>query len=195
MKRSNSENGAAASTQRSARRTQDDDGDVEMAEASDEEEEEEEESGGANPEAGKVQQYTGVAIQVRFPGAGEAHFIQQLSGGQKTLVALTLIFAIQRCDPAPFYLFDEIDSALDAAYRTSVARMIKKQSEQNGIQFITTTFKTELVEYGDRFYGIQYRNKVSSIGRITKQRALEILAEEEQLQRQQRSAVAQAETM
>jgi structural maintenance of chromosome 3 (chondroitin sulfate proteoglycan 6) len=35
--------------------------------------------------------------------------MQQLSGGQKALVALALIFAIQRCDPAPFYLFDEID--------------------------------------------------------------------------------------
>ena len=38
--------------------------------------------------------------------------MKQLSGGQKTLVALALIFAIQRCDPAPFYLFDEIDAAL-----------------------------------------------------------------------------------
>ncbi|CAG8500195.1 10013_t:CDS:10 [Diversispora eburnea] len=47
--------------------------------------------------------------------------MQQLSGGQKSLVALTLIFAIQQCDPAPFYLFDEIDAALDAQYRTSVA--------------------------------------------------------------------------
>ncbi len=39
--------------------------------------------------------------------------LKQLSGGQRTLVALALIFAIQRCDPAPFYLFDEIDAALD----------------------------------------------------------------------------------
>lgn len=39
--------------------------------------------------------------------------MKQLSGGQKTVVALALIFAIQRCDPAPFYLFDEIDAALD----------------------------------------------------------------------------------
>jgi len=38
----------------------------------------------------------------------------QLSGGQKTVVALALIFAIQRCDPAPFYLFDEMDAALDS---------------------------------------------------------------------------------
>lgn len=47
--------------------------------------------------------------------------MNQLSGGQKTLVALTLIFAIQKCDPAPFYLFDEIDQALDPQYRKSVA--------------------------------------------------------------------------
>ena len=37
--------------------------------------------------------------------------MSQLSGGQKAVVALALIFAIQRCDPAPFYLFDEIDQA------------------------------------------------------------------------------------
>ena len=43
--------------------------------------------------------------------------MKQLSGGQKTLVALALILAIQRCDPAPFYLFDEIDAALDPQYR------------------------------------------------------------------------------
>ena len=47
--------------------------------------------------------------------------MQQLSGGQKSLVALTLIFAIQKCDPAPFYLFDEIDQALDSDHRKAVA--------------------------------------------------------------------------
>lgn len=49
--------------------------------------------------------------QVSFSG-NEVMTMKQLSGGQKTLVALALIFAIQRCDPAPFYLFDEIDAAL-----------------------------------------------------------------------------------
>lgn len=47
--------------------------------------------------------------------------MQQLSGGQKSLVALGLIFAIQKCDPAPFYLFDEIDAAMDPQYRKAVA--------------------------------------------------------------------------
>jgi structural maintenance of chromosome 3 (chondroitin sulfate proteoglycan 6) len=51
----------------------------------------------------------------------EGMIMQQLSGGQKSLVALALIFAIQRCDPAPFYLFDEIDANLDAQYRAAVA--------------------------------------------------------------------------
>lgn len=47
--------------------------------------------------------------QVSFVAAGETFLMSQLSGGQKAVVALALIFAIQRCDPAPFYLFDEID--------------------------------------------------------------------------------------
>ena len=61
-------------------------------------------------------------LQVSFTGkSAETREMNQLSGGQKSLVALALIFAIQRCDPAPFYLFDEIDQALDPQYRTSVA--------------------------------------------------------------------------
>lgn len=83
--------------------------------------------------------------QVSF-GAGETLVMKQLSGGQKTLVALALIFAIQRCDPAPFYLFDEIDAALDPQYRTTVANMIAEQSsdEHNPAQFIITTFHPQV---------------------------------------------------
>jgi structural maintenance of chromosome 3 (chondroitin sulfate proteoglycan 6) len=52
-----------------------------------------------------------------------------------------MIFAIQKCDPAPFYLFDEIDAALDAQHRKAVADMIHELAE--GAQFITTTFRYE----------------------------------------------------
>lgn len=63
-------------------------------------------------------------MQVSFNSkTDEGLIMQQLSGGQKSLVALALIFAIQQCDPAPFYLFDEIDANLDAQYRTAVACM------------------------------------------------------------------------
>lgn len=54
--------------------------------------------------------FTGISIRVSFTGVdAEMREMNQLSGGQKSLVALALIFAIQKCDPAPFYLFDEID--------------------------------------------------------------------------------------
>ena len=52
-------------------------------------------------------------ISVSFSGQNaEMKDMNQLSGGQKSLVALALIFAIQKCDPAPFYLFDEIDQVI-----------------------------------------------------------------------------------
>ena len=69
-----------------------------------------------------VENYVGVAISVSFNSKNdEQQRIQQLSGGQKSLCALALIFAIQQCDPAPFYCLDELDANLDAQYRTAVA--------------------------------------------------------------------------
>lgn len=96
--------------------------------------------------------------------------MQQLSGGQKAVVALSLIFAIQRSDPAPFYLFDEIDQALDANYRSALARLVHRQahSETAPAQFITTTFRPELVEVADKCFGIALLNKVSNIYPLSK---------------------------
>jgi len=60
------------------------------------------------PSAGKparsaIDRYSGVAIKVSFNSkSDEGLRIQQLSGGQKSLVALAMVFAIQKCDPAPF---------------------------------------------------------------------------------------------
>ena len=69
----------------------------------------------------KVEKLDGILIKVSFSGlAAETREMSQLSGGQKSMVALTLIFAIQKCDPVPFYLFDEIDQALDPAHRRAV---------------------------------------------------------------------------
>ena len=78
---------------------------------------------------GRIEKYIGVKVKVSFTGKGETQSMKQLSGGQKTVVALTLIFAIQRCDPAPFYLFDEIDAALDPQYRTAVGSILYISSE------------------------------------------------------------------
>ncbi|KAK8641312.1 hypothetical protein V6N13_010725 [Hibiscus sabdariffa] len=110
---------------------------------------------------GRVEKYIGVKVKVSFTGQGETQSMKQLSGGQKTVVALTLIFAIQRCDPAPFYLFDEIDAALDPQYRTAVGNMIRRLADVANTQFITTTFRPELVKVADQIYVAQYRLRSS----------------------------------
>jgi len=125
-----------------------------------------------------VSLYRGVGIKVRFSGVGENFIMSQLSGGQKALVAMALIFAIQRCDPAPFYIFDEMDQALDSTYRQAVANVIYNQANNpdNPTQFITSTFRPELVRIAKNCYGISHQNKVSSIHSMTKNDALKFIA-------------------
>ena len=128
---------------------------------------------------------------------GAPQDLSLLSGGQKSLVifsficsflslvsslvlfskvALALIFAIQKADPAPFYLMDEVDAALDSTHRLAVAEMLKKQSEDS--QYIVATFKPELVRVSDRFYKISYANKVSNIRSVNMDDALQVIQEQ-----------------
>ncbi|KAK1265174.1 Structural maintenance of chromosomes protein 3 [Acorus gramineus] len=124
----------------------------------------------------RVEKYIGVKVKVvSFTGQGETQSMKQLSGGQKTVVALTLIFAIQRCDPAPFYLFDEIDAALDPQYRTAVGNMIRHLADMANTQFITTTFRPELVKVADKIYGVTHKNRVSRVDVISKDEALDFI--------------------
>ncbi|KAM1100408.1 hypothetical protein ACFX15_006656 [Malus domestica] len=122
---------------------------------------------------GRVEKYIGV--KVSFTGQGETQSMKQLSGGQKTVVALTLIFAIQRCDPAPFYLFDEIDAALDPQYRTAVGNMIRRLADMANTQFITTTFRPELVKVSDKIYAVEHKNRVSRVNVVSKDDALDFI--------------------
>eukprot|EP00980_Cylindrotheca_fusiformis_P008943 scaffold1909_cov130-Cylindrotheca_fusiformis.AAC.10 len=125
-----------------------------------------------------VSLYRGIGINVRFSKVGENFIMSQLSGGQKALVALALIFAIQRCDPAPFYIFDELDQALDSTYRQAVANLIARQANNpdTPTQFITSTFRPELVAISKNCYGISHQNKVSSIHPMQKNDALRFIA-------------------
>lgn len=123
-------------------------------------------------------EYTGVAMKVAFSSTGEAYLLQQLSGGQKSIVALALIFAIQRLDPAPFYLFDEIDANLDATHRQAVANVIRRQANQ-GTQFVTTTFRPEFVNAGDMWYGVTHKKKVSSVQEVDRDVALTFITDEQ----------------
>ncbi|KAF2183445.1 RecF/RecN/SMC protein [Zopfia rhizophila CBS 207.26] len=150
-----------------------------------EDSEDEEEANGAGPSRrskASVENYSGVGISVSFNSKhDEQQRIQQLSGGQKSLCALALVFAIQQCDPAPFYLFDEIDANLDAQYRTAVATMLQKLSGKGGEegtgggQFICTTFRPEMVTVAEKCYGVSYSNKTSSIDVVDREAALDFV--------------------
>lgn len=121
-----------------------------------------------------VESYTGVGISVSFNSKhmDEQQKVQQLSGGQKSLCALCLVFAIQQTDPSPMVVFDEVDANLDAQYRTAVASLLSSISKDAGTQFICTTFRPEIVQVADKCYGVTFTNKTSSIGCVTTEEAL-----------------------
>ncbi|KAF4334596.1 structural maintenance-chromosome 3 (chondroitin sulfate proteoglycan 6) [Fusarium beomiforme] len=128
-------------------------------------------------EARGVENYTGVGISVSFNSKhlDEQQKIQQLSGGQKSLCALCLIFALQATESSPMVIFDEVDANLDAQYRTAVASLLESISKEIGTQFICTTFRPEIVHVADRCYGVTFRNKTSSIDCVSTEQALEFV--------------------
>lgn len=118
--------------------------------------------------------YQGVSISVSFNSKSDEQLkVEQLSGGQKTVCAIALVLAIQMVEPAPFYLFDEVDAALDKQYRNSVAQTISDLAKR--AQFICTTFRSDMIEVADTFYRIRYENKQSSVHEVTKQDAIRFL--------------------
>lgn len=123
---------------------------------------------------------SGVRIEVSFTGHVNSFVnMNQLSGGQKTVVALTLIFAIQRLEPAPFYLLDEVDAALDSSYRSALANLIGKIAKSS--QVVMTTFRTEALERADRCYRVYQQNRASRIVNITSEQAQHVLREQDRL--------------
>lgn len=67
----------------------------------------------------------GLQLKVAFNGQ-ETESLTQLSGGQRSLLALSLILALLKYQPAPLYILDEIDSALDLSHTQNIGAMIRK---------------------------------------------------------------------
>jgi chromosome segregation protein len=78
--------------------------------------------------------------------------ISQLSGGEKTLTAISLLFAIYLIKPAPFCIFDEVDAPLDDANIDKFNNIIKKFSTDS--QFILVTHNKRTMTFADIIYGI-----------------------------------------
>ncbi|MCE7031241.1 chromosome segregation protein SMC [Lysobacter sp. GX 14042] len=97
---------------------------------------------------------TGVAIMARPPGK-RVSSISLLSGGEKAMTAVALVFAIFQLNPAPFCLLDEVDAPLDEANVGRLAAMVKEMSEQ--VQFLFVTHNKATMEAAEQLSGVTMR--------------------------------------
>jgi len=105
--------------------------------------------------------------------------LEALSGGEKSMTALGLIFAIQQYQPSPFYLLDEVDMFLDAINAEAVAQMIR--STTVNAQFIQITLRKATLDQTDHLYGVTIQKSGISqvignlnIGDVSKDGALKL---------------------
>ncbi|MBF2080414.1 MAG: chromosome segregation protein SMC [Synechococcales cyanobacterium T60_A2020_003] len=89
---------------------------------------------------------------VAHPKGKPVQRLASMSGGEKSLTALSFIFALQRYRPSPFYAFDEVDMFLDGANVERLSRMIKHQSQQ--AQFIVVSLRRPMIESAERTIGV-----------------------------------------
>lgn len=99
---------------------------------------------------------SGVEILAQPPGK-KIQNMTLLSGGEKSLTAMAVIFAILRIKPLPFCLFDEVEAALDDSNVEIVDKYLKKLS--NETQFILITHKKPTMEYAQSLYGVTMEEK------------------------------------
>ena len=94
---------------------------------------------------------TGVTVMARPPGKRNAS-IHLLSGGEKALTAVALVFAIFKLNPAPFCMLDEVDAPLDDANVGRFCEMVRSMSDQ--VQFIFITHNKVTMEISDQLLGV-----------------------------------------
>jgi len=102
----------------------------------------------------------GVGILVKT-GHGKYFDVTSLSGGEQTMVALSLIFAIQELNPYCFYILDEIDAALDKRNSERLGGLLRKYMQRG--QYIVITHNDEVITNATNLYGISMHEGVSKV--------------------------------
>jgi chromosome segregation protein len=102
----------------------------------------------------------GVNVIVKT-GHGKYFDVTSLSGGEQTLVALSLIFAIQELNPYCFYVLDEIDAALDKRNSERLASLLKKYMKKG--QYVVITHNDEIISNASTLYGVSMHDGISKI--------------------------------
>ncbi len=109
----------------------------------------------------KQEPFEGGVNVILKTGHGKYFDVASLSGGEQTLVALSLIFAIQELKPYPFYLLDEIDAALDKRNSEKLAILLKKYMEKG--QYIVTSHNDDIILNATNLYGVSMNDGVSKV--------------------------------
>lgn len=96
--------------------------------------------------------FRGGLTLVAHPKGKPVQRLASMSGGEKSLTALSFIFALQRYRPSPFYAFDEVDMFLDGANAERLAKMIRQQAQQ--AQFIVVSLRRPMIESSEQTIGV-----------------------------------------
>lgn len=102
----------------------------------------------------------GLTIHARPRGLKAAR-LEALSGGEKTLTAIAFLFALQEVNPAPFFVYDEVDAALDGANTGMLASAIRRRSSQR--QYFVVSHRRALVEKAHHAIGVTKRKGVGTM--------------------------------
>ena len=105
----------------------------------------------------------GIEFKVQFKDIVKES-LAELSGGQRTLLALSYIFALLKCKPAPIYILDEIDAALDISHTQNIGIMIREQFPQS--QFLVVSLKEGMFNNANVLYRVSFVTGSSKVERI-----------------------------
>jgi structural maintenance of chromosome 2 len=119
-------------------------------------------------EDGKEGDMEGLEVRVGF-GQVWKQSLTELSGGQRSLLALSLILALLLFKPAPMYILDEIDAALDPSHTQNIGRMLKTHFTNS--QFIVVSLKEGMFQNANVLFRTKFVNGQSTVARIASHRS------------------------
>merc|ERR1711871_622721 len=119
---------------------------------------------GANAKLQKVSDsiIDGIEVKVSFSGVWKES-LSELSGGQRSLVALSLILALLLFKPAPMYILDEVDAALDLSHTQNIGRMLKQHFKNS--QFVVVSLKEGMFNNANAIFRTKFVDGVSTVSR------------------------------
>ena len=113
----------------------------------------------------------GLELKVAFNNSWK-NSLSELSGGQRSLLALSLILSLLLYKPAPFYILDEIDAALDLSHTANLGHMIREHFPQS--QFIVVSLKDGMFNNANVLFKVSFLDGSSKVDRISKDKEIDI---------------------